>query len=268
VSPASTLAPRLTIEEIVRVYNECVAQIRGGYAMVSAAEQRLNDVFVMEGRGSISAARNHRISFANPSDALMEVRHAVWSSIIERLEVRRMMSVARARELDEQLRQHKMPEITHETVAQLLKGFFQNLDKMLEEAVEEVFDWLRPPRSEYKSNSEYEVPRKVVLGHIAEPWGKFHNRWSVSYGGYADTRLTALENVFSALDGQGKITKTHYSAISTVIRSEGYAGEGETPYFKFRTFHNGNMHMWMKRADLLARFNQIAGGKRLRAPAP
>jgi hypothetical protein len=258
------LAKRLTITEAVSVYERARAQIEEGFRLVAEAEKMLNDTFTMGGHGSIHVAGySGRVSFDDPSDNLLRVRHDVWSAIIERLEIRRMMSVARSKELSRQLEKQELPEITLQSASELLHGFQSNLGTMLEEAVEEVFSWLRPRASKYKTNSEYEVPRKVVLTSVVEVWNQTWSSWRVNY--HREPELTALENVFTALDGAGQITKTHYSATSNVIRAPGYDGVGETPYFKFRTFKNGNMHLEFKREDLLARFNAIAGGRRLRS---
>lgn len=78
--------------------------------------------------------------------------------------------------------------------------------------------------------------------------------------------LRALENVFTALDGKGSITKTHNGEIIDAI-NRSTDGTGETDYFRFRACRNRNLHLEFKRLDLLARLNQIAGGARLR-PKP
>jgi hypothetical protein len=258
------ITKRLTITEAVAVYERATAQIREGFRLVAEAEKLLNETFTMDHFGSIHVSGySGRVNFDDPSENLLRVRHDVWSAIIDRLEVRRMMSVARAKELSRQLEKHELPEITLQSASELLHGFQSNLSTMLEEAVEEVFNWLRPRASKYKTNSEYEVPRKVVLTSVVEPWNKIWSSWRVNY--HREAELTALENVFSALDGNGQITKTHYSAISNAIRAEGFDGVGETPYFRFKTYKNGNMHLEFRRLDLLARFNAIAGGRRLRS---
>lgn len=258
------LARRLTVTEIVRVYDEEVARIRGAYASLAAAEERLNATFAMESSHSISACRN-RFNFSDPGDSLLEMRHHVWEAIIERLEVRRMMSIARWEELRRQIERKELPEITERSVTEFVVGFQSNLDVMLAEAVEEVFAWLRPRRSEYKRNSELEVPRRIVISFAVEEWGQLCSSWRVHYR--RDQEFIAMENVFTALDGRGQIAKTHYSAISNVIHEPGFDSVGETPYFAFRTWKNGNMHLTFKRLDLLARFNAIAGGRRLRPGA-
>lgn len=259
--PRTKLARRLTVTEVVRVYEEASATIRGAFAQVAAAEAVLNETFCMDSYKSIDAS-GHRFNFNAPEDALVRMRHDVWRAIVERLEVRRMMSIARAAELDRQLDRLELPEITERSVSELVLGFQANLDVMLAEAVEEVFAWLRPRRSQYKTNSELEVPERVVLTGAVDRWDKITTSWRVYYR--REQEFTALENVFTALDGRGQITKTHYSAISTAIKAPGFDGVGETPYFAFRTWKNGNMHLRFKRLDLLARFNAIAGGRRLR----
>jgi len=260
----AAIAKRLTITEAVAVYEKATAQIRESFRLVAEAEKMLNDTFTLGAHCSIHVSGySGRVNFDDPSDNLLRVRHDVWSAIIERLEIRRMMSVARSKEISRQLEKLELPEITLQSASELLHGFQSNLGKMLEEAVEEVFSWLRPRASKYKTNSEYEVPRKVVLTGVVEPWNQPWSSWRVNY--HREPELTALENVFSALDGAGQITETHYSAISNAIRADGFDGIAETTYFKFRTFKNGNMHLEFKRLDLLARFNAIAGGRRLRA---
>lgn len=254
------LARRLTIAETVRAYEEGVREVKAAHALLDAASARLNETFVMAGSGGITISGDNRERIFN------EIRRDAWRLLIDRCEVRRMMSVARRTELDRQLDRGELPEITEQSVAELIGGFQQNLVKMLEEAVEEVFDWLRPRSSEYKTNSELEVGRKVVLKHVVEPWNP-RSCWAWYIHPRRDAELTALENVFSALDGKGQILKTPWCALTTAVRTQGFDGCGTSTYYDFRVFKNGNAHLTFKRLDLLARFNAIAGGRRLRPGA-
>jgi len=47
-------------------------------------------------------------------------------------------------------------------------------------------------------------------------------------------------------------------AINTTPYASG--ATGETEYFSFRLFYNGNIHLGFKRLDLVERFNAGAGG--------
>ena len=258
---------RTTVRELVRVYQAAEQTVVDAFQSIAAAERSLVEHFELNGLASFGIGIHTRVSWTAPEDVLTDMRRSAWQALVERLELRRLMSVRRWEELQRDLQRGDVPEITEETVFGMAQGFASKLDDMLAEAVAEVFDWLRPARSKYKTNSEYEVPEKVVLSYVVESWDRrWAHRWQVNYR--YEAQLSALENVFSALDGKGSITKGHYSQISQVIKAPGYDGAGETPYFRFRTFRNGNMHLWFLRPDLLARFNALAGGKRLRAPSP
>jgi hypothetical protein len=260
------LARRLDVSALVAIYEQAERDIRAGCALIAQAEQALNDAFTMEAtRGVRFRDRWDRVNFSEPESSIAEVRRDIWRSLIERLELRRFMSIAAWKELSDQVEKGDPPEVTTESVNAMAKQFHDALPNMLEQAVEEVFNWLRPPRSEYKTNSEFEIGERVILNWLLEPWGQLCSSWRVNYR--FDPELTALENVFSALDGKGQITKGHYSQISTAIRQMPNTAdrcEGETEYFAFRGFKKGTLHIRFKRLDLLARLNQIAGGKRLR----
>jgi len=258
------LTQRLTVERLVETYMQADAEIREGFAKIAAAEKRLNDVFTLDGFGHIQVNRHRAVNFEDPNDALNEIRREIWGHLIDRLDIRRMCSNTRWEQLQKKLKDERdVPPITQEMVGGFAQQIAGDLESMLKEKVEEVFNWLRPPQSRYKSNSEYEVPEKVVLAWAVERHTVFNDRWRVCH--YSSQRLIALESVFSALDGTGEIVKSYHGAIGSIIMAEGFDGEGETPHFKFRVFKNGNMHLWFKRKDLLARFNALAGGARLKA---
>lgn len=260
------LAKRLTVTDLVAAYEAAERDIRESFDRIEAATERLNTAFCLSGSGLIQVTDRHgRVNFERPVQTLEHVRRQLWRQLVERLELRRMMSVKAWEQLQRQINDGECPPIDLETVTGMVQQFQRQLPSMLEDAICEVFEWLRPRGSQYKSNSEYEVPRKVVLGYVVERDWATH--WHVNY--HYEANLTALENVFSALDGKGQITKSHYSAISTAIKEIPKTEPciGETPYFRFKGFKNRNMHLEFKREDLLARFNQIAGGARLKGKA-
>jgi len=232
----------------------------GAGRLVAPAEDQLNAVFKLDEWRGVRVETRH-INFNDPDGAIAELRKNMWDRLISQLEIRRLMSIRAAAELDEQIKKGELPEITIENVTQIAHGFVSNIDKMLEDAVEEVFNWLRPRCSDYKTNSELEVPPKVILSWMVErAWSGAGFR--INY--HREQHLRALENVFSALDGRGSITKTYSGKLADAIQASGASGVGETEYFAFRCFKNRNMHLAFKRLDLLERFNAIAGGMRLR----
>jgi hypothetical protein len=98
------------------------------------------------------------------------------------------------------------------------------------------------------------VGSKVIIERAINP-----RVYSSVKCGYRVDELRALDRVFHMLDGQGLVPRSHYGELVDAIEACRGTGEGATKYFRFRMFANGNLHLWFTRADLLLRFNQIAG---------
>lgn len=261
---SESIARRATVEELVRTYAEAERAILAGCAAVSGAVDQLN-----ERLGALniwSGARfgntgHSRFDFADPSDQIVDLRRQIWRALVERLEVRRMMSVARAKKLDEWLAKVD-EEITVDNVMGLFEVTARDLPDMLTEAVEEVYNWLRPWNSRHETNTQYEVGERVVLTGALDTWW-ISLKGAPHVSSYRIDYVRALENVFSALDGKGQISKTYYGELGDAIAAA-TSGKGQTTYFEFKWFKNGNLHLKMRRMDLVDKFNKIAGGQRLK----
>jgi hypothetical protein len=266
IQPESSLATRATVLEIVRAYEQSCADIRTAFVMLDGAEKRINDAVTL-GRswGVHLKSRNGRvIDFGDVESTIAHVRREVWSSVVERLEIRRMLSIARAKELDEQLERGELPEITEENVYAFANGYMRQLDTMIAEAVREVFEILRPPHSQYKTNTELEIGERVILAHYIDPgwsWGPDRPRFHLDY--HREKNITALENVFRSLDGKGAALPTNQSELQMSINASP-TGQGVTTYFAWKGYKNGTLHIRFLRPDLVTKLNQIAGGMRLR----
>lgn len=256
------LAKRHTVRELVAVFQQAEHDVRAAFASITEAERKLNAAFTLGESRSIyvEAGRGYGHDYTDADDAIDRMARQAWGCIVERLELRRMMSIARYDELEKRLKNEKLPPITEESVAAFVRQYGSQIPEMVGEAIKEVFEWLRPRGSQYKTNSELEIGSKVILSHIIER-APLRPGYRIRY--YYQQHLTALENVFTALDGQGMISKTHYSALQNAIEASA-DGVVETSYFRVRCFKNGNMHLELKRIDLLKRFNQMAGGMRLK----
>lgn len=259
---------RATVETIVRCYEGAEATIESSCAAIAGAVRSLNETL-----GTLGLSRDvefgrlpqgYRLEFEKPEEHIHALRRQLWRALVERLEIRRMVSIKRADELDKWLDTVAEP-ITLETVLGLFRNYAESLPDMLAEAVEEVYNFLRPRRSDLVTNSQYEVGEKVVLHGWVEPG--FMRRMHVRYHYTAECR--ALENVFTALDGQGQISKSYRGELGDAIEKATAETNyrGETTYFRFRACKNGNLHLEFKRLDLVKRFNEMAGGRRLKHDA-
>lgn len=270
MSETEGLALRTTVNQLVAAWREVEQTIRAAFFEIAAAEERLNAAFTMGGNREmrVRGRWGANIDFARPDDSLIAMARTCWSHIVDRLELRRVLSEAKWRELQRTLDKGDLPEITEENVMRFAELYMQTLPELFAEKVTESFEWIRPrertARAELKTNEKnafYEIGPKVILGYVVEAgcYGKLH----VRYGG-AQQHLSALESVFRALDGQGYRTAAHYSDLETAINAS-EDGTAETAYFEARAFKNGNLHLIFRRLDLLAQFNRIAGGQRLKA---
>lgn len=263
------MARRSTVRELVLAFQRAETATRSAFAAIVTAENDVNVAFGAKPGGHrqiwISASGNrHHCNFENVDDAIRIMRRQAWSAIVDRLELRRMMSMAAWKKHEQEAQDAEPLPITEQTVNGFARFVFSRIHTMHEEAVTEVFDWLRPrdvSDRRYATNSLYEIGKRVVLERVVEVAWQRAGGYSVNY--HYEQNLTALENVFTALDGNGMINEGHYSLLSAAIKAC-VGGVGETDYFRFRCFKKGTLHLEFKRTDLVAKLNAIAGGKTLR----
>ncbi len=259
---STDLAIRETLPALVACYRQAEEEIRQAYDLLESAEKRLQTGFQEFECNCFNVnPRDYCKVGSQAADMVMEsIKTEAWRVLVERMELRRVLSVKRRKELDDQLMKgDKLPDITEENIVAMLQDNLASIDLYVKEAIGEVFDFLRPVGSVLKTNSEFELGKRVILHHVVSP-GYIKGTFRVAYR--HEPELTALDNVFSVCDGKGTI-KTYRGPLCDGI-SESKDGVGETDYFRFRCCLNGNLHIEFKRSDLVARLNATAGGSRLK----
>lgn len=256
---------RLSVPELVAVYDRAEDSIRRSFLAISESLSQLEAVQLGGKYFRLHTRRNdhhHPYDWKDPGDVIRELRRDIWGSLIERIQIRRAMSIAAWEKFEKQIREEEPPEVTIENIHSMVAQFREEAPEMLREAVDEVFNLLRPRGSEYKTNTEFEIGERVVLtGYVR----RSHSTWDVDY--YREQHLTALENVFRMVDGKVRREEDSYFAdISNAIKrcKLNEPCRGKTEYFEFKGFKNGNMHLRFLRLNLVARLNAIAGGARLK----
>lgn len=263
---STALAHRATVTELVHVYEKAAEDIRTAYGLIDAAEKRLNVAFVMDGSLGLYVRdrSNFRGRFSDPDETLGLLKRDTWRLLVDRLDIKRALSIKAAKQLDDQLERGELPDITVDSVLGFAEAYIENLPRLLEEAVKEVFSLLRPRGygAKYKTNTQFEIGRRAILTGVIS--GSWSNKFQVNY--YYTQDLLALEKVFRALDGKGEMAKSWKSELQQAIEELPLSGDGreETEYFKFRACRNGNLHLEFKRMDLVKRLNEVAGGKTFR----
>jgi hypothetical protein len=251
------LAGRQTVSEFVDEYGRAERDIRAGFALVKRGLEAL-------GEGT-SLYVNHYVDFDDIDEVATMLRRKAWSNIVDRLQMRRAMSVKAWDEFEKLMRTGECPPMTVEIVEGMVRQYKQDLPAMLEASVVEIFEWLRPRDSEYKTNTEYEIGKRVVMNGIVR---RGFSTWGIST--YYRQELIALENVFDLVAGRQPAERVNgCSNLETAINTIHLSGpcEGETEHFKFRGFKKGTLHLEFRNPAHVARLNAIAGGARIK-PKP
>lgn len=266
IEASTELVKRSSVVDMVVAWNESEERIRGALADIASAQQRLDQVFQLGGPDHwswfdvLSEMKSRHLRLDEADQLFKNLKLVAWRRLIEQTGIRRILSVKRTEELDRQLNTGEgLPDWTVEGILGLMDGTYQQAGRFIEEAVQEVFEYLRPERSRYKTNSELEIGRRVCLGSVVER--RSSSKWHVNH--YREAKIRALDNVFHALDGRGTVD-THRGPLIDAIEAAGPDGRLETVYFKGRCYNNHALHLEFRRMDLVARLNQMAGGNRLK----
>jgi hypothetical protein len=247
---------RLTIPELVREFDLGMHELKQGIALVTAAQERLQKAFAGPGGSYDLTAFAHHDHSLDFEKKRIRMRGAAWRYLVSRAEIKKVASIKRAKEIDDMLaKPETLPEITINNVMGWVESLNDQSKQFLEEAAVEVYQWLRPARGDYKTNNAFKIGKRVVLTYMIE--GTWMGRGlRVRYG--SEDRLRALDNVFHLLDGKG-LSSSYAGELADAIPKTAAGEFGETTFFRFRPFRNGNLHLEFKRPDLVQRLNLIGG---------
>ena len=275
----TNLVPRDTLEAMIGNYTKATEEITEAYALLRKADGRLQSSFLTH-YFEVIRRNGHGIGEEEVAEVLKGIERRAWSDIVDRLELRKLLSIKRREELDAQLSQDRgrynqwnndppppLPPISEANVLAMFQDVAARAPDYAREAVSEVFDWLRPHHghtAEMKTNQavKWQLGKKVILGSCVQLGYK--NGYRVNY--HREANLIALDNVIHMLDGKG-VLKSHSGPLCDAINATGKDGLGKTDYFKFKCCKNGNLHLEMKRMDLVNKINVMAGGNQLKDAA-
>jgi hypothetical protein len=266
---------RDSITAMVHAYNESRREAEQAFALLNSAKQRMLQTFGQY-RDSVFPERFSEYDLPRVDKAGAEImKRNVWKSICDKLQLNELVSVKKREELDKQLSDGELPEVTEENIKAWLDQLSGDMGGLLRDSAQEVFDWLRPRRDsnwkQLKTNTKniWGLKDKIIIeGGMDSTYDK---SWPEHLSHYRDKYYRALDNVFHLLDGKGvaKYPNDICTVVNTAARDGRTSGrhEAETTYFTFRWFKNCNLHIVFKRPDLVAKLNKMAGSGALREAA-
>ncbi len=253
-----------TALHMAREFQEATAEIGRLLLAIKAQSQRMRIAFDPDAERyspfDVDFKYDGQHYNAEDFDRIREkMARRAWRILFDHLGVKNVMSVQKRKEFEHQLERGELPDITEANILGVIGGLAGDAKAFARDAAKEVFDMLRPRGQwggQYKTNDAFRVGRKVILsGKVERAWSG--TRFRASY--YAEQSLTALDGVFHLLDGKG-IMREHKGPLVQAIEASP-DGRGETAYFAFKCFKNRNLHLTMKRLDLVKELNGLAAGE-------
>jgi hypothetical protein len=254
----TTLATKQNAGELIAIYERNTQRLRTGYDLLIEADTEKSEFF-----GGPGLARHYSIFTSDKEKALLNLRVSAWRAIVNNLGLYKVMSLTRTRTFDKNCEKGELPEINTKNVYGFLDDVMGNAHEIAMETVREVYTWLRPGASRnntHKTNEKFarwRLGKKVILTYTVGY--AYSSTFLVNYRD--EDRLIQLDRVMHLLDGAG-IPDGYKSPLIDAINTTSYesGASGETTYFSFRCFYNGNLHLTFKRLDLVERLNAAAGG--------
>lgn len=253
-----SLIERSTISRMIGEYDIACREISEAYALLEKAQNRLRHSFAdtHEWHFKLNQRNLEGVGENVALQIKAKVKREAWAAILEKMAIMKLLSIHRRDKLEKQLQSGRLPNLTEDAILSMYEQTGENFLSYLEERCCELYAFLRPPNSPYATNSPFGLGEKVILTSMVEVWDNgfrpLHDRrkW-----------FTALEATMYALDGRG-VPETHYGSLYDAIM-EGHA-EGETEYYKFHCYKNGNLHLQFRRKNLVKKLNVLVGKKWLK----
>jgi hypothetical protein len=143
------------------------------------------------------------------------------------------------------------PECTIDTINATFREMNAKKNETFVRGLINVFNKLDHAR--YKTNDAFKITPKIIMTSVLSPFGGF-NHWSGRGEALGD-----LCRIMHILDG--KEPKDHLGDFRSVI-SAAWTYNAKSPtadseYFHAKLFKNGNLHVVIKRLDLVQKANKL-----------
>ena len=196
------------------------------------------------------------------------IKKRCWLYILEKLQVKKVMSYRRWEEFMDLFYSDSynadidsFPDITPENINEIVAGYAASVVDFFKESVREEWLYWTPKRDTYVTNQDrWKVSPKVIIQNAGR---RLHQLFMLH--DTTDRHLRNLGLIFQVMDG---IPIQHADPDITSEIDWRSRDTHDTKYFKIRTFSNGNLHLTMKRLDLLEQFNFLGAGEDCGLPNP
>lgn len=256
LSESTDLVKRASIEELIGHRNRALEMYRQGAECIRAGNRALSlaapsetyphlDRDMLEQLGwDVDEERAARFMAA----VRKKVDRFVWSHLLIATGLGELMDSLQKEEFRKQI-QNDPPECTVETCAATCLDLAGRAPEIFERSVCHVFERLA---RRFKSHDGFKLGPRIILQNAISGFGWYSgSHWSPR------DSVDDLDRVMHILDG--KNPPDRMSAAGQIVNTAHSQGrrEAETPYFRFRWFKNGCIHIYLLREDLREKANRI-----------
>lgn len=168
------LMERKTIDTLINAYQQACQEVDQGYKLLEQAQLRMNQAFGEHYSDFSTVERNYGGTSRLADEIKIKLRQNAWKCIINRLQIERVMSLHAQEDLHKRLDGQDIPELTQQTVFDVLQAMSDQSTDYFKQMILEVYDLLMPGKSQhdhYKTNQKYgrnALGKKVILSCYLE----------------------------------------------------------------------------------------------------
>lgn len=253
-SYSTDITRKASAAELVGCRDEAIRLYQEAFRLIYEAKK-----MAIRATGSDYAGPNLRsmtfysIEKGDCKDAMKEVVQTVdagcWEYMLDALGLKNMMDATELEKFRKQNKEAPAP-VTMDNLAATMNDLSSRRVEIFDQGVINLFSKLDHT---FKTNPSFRLEKKIILNGVLRCDG-YLSGWAYYRDGQAQVR--DLDRIFHLLDG--KQPKDHLADAAAVVgAARRYPETVETDYFSFKLFKNGNLHITLKRPDLVESVNRI-----------
>jgi hypothetical protein len=183
-------------------------------------------------------------------DFTQDLDRRLWQLVFDRTEIPRYMDAQARTDFNRSLRETP-PAFTVENVRSTLVSAASQVDLMFARGLYDLF-CKRPRHLRTNAREPFKLPAKLIWSMmVATDWLRV-DRLQLRYD--ATHKINDLDRVLSTLAGEDFHPDTLPTKINAAWQQSNVY---EDAMLKVRGFRNGNLHVWIKRQDVIDKANRV-----------
>lgn len=252
----NAVVARASIDEIVGLRTKSLECFKDGYAKLREARELANR----------AAPRGRLPTFTDQTKRFLEtccprdeeqfgvnvtklIDQAIWDHLIAVTGIERLMDAQARNEFRHQLYTDP-PEVSVENCLATVEGLMLDARTIFLRGIANVFSRLD---RRFRTHDAFTIGSKIIFDIAFSDSGCWSSR-------RCDEYLRDVERTFHILDGREQPER--YAGIIGAIDEQriGWGRksfEAHSEFFRAKAFKNGNLHIWLKRDDLIGQVNKL-----------